>query len=466
MAEIQDVVVIGGGAGGFAAAMRAAQLGGKVTVIESTHYGGNCMNKACIPLTFLLTAAGHVTAARKAARFGVQIGEPTVDMETLHERKDLLVEGLRMGTEQQLADHGVTLVEGRGKLLARDTVEVDSLTGPGSDQQIRTRNVILATGSVPAQLPIEGADLPGVLGTEEAIQLREIPGRLAVVSGEPWDVELAQYFHAMGSETTLILNGDRLLPQADRNTDQRLAKRLYDTGIAIRRRASVEAIRLEENDSLKVVLAGEQGEVISDKVLAARRLSNSAGLGLRQVGVEMDGASVLVDERMATNVPGVYAIGDVTAGVMRSHKANSEGIIAAENAMGLASLMNYDILPHCAYTWPQVAWVGMTEEEAEAQGIEVDVGKVPVALNPHAMILDETAGEIKVIASKRYGKVLGAHMVTPGAVDLINAVALAMLAEATVHELMRFIPRHPSLGEALVDAAMDVEKRSLHMPKW
>jgi dihydrolipoamide dehydrogenase len=467
MAEIQDVVVIGGGAGGFAAAMRAAQLGGTVTVIESTHYGGNCMNKACIPLTFLLTAAGYAASARRAARFGVQLDEPTVDMEALHDRKDLIVDGLRMGTEQLLAEYGITLVEGRGKLVARDTVQVNPLQGETSEpQQLRARNVVLATGSVPAQLPLEGVDLPGVLGTEEAIQLREIPDRIAVLSGQPWDVELAQYFQAMGSEVTLILNGDQLFSQADRDTAQRLAKQLHDTGITIKRRASVEAIRQGDDGSLEVVLAGGKGQVAVDKVLAARRLSNSAGLGLRQVGVAMEGASVLVDERMATSVPGIYAIGDVTAGTMWSHKANSEGIVAAEKAMGLPSRMQYDILPHCAYTWPQIAWVGMTEEEAEAQGLEYDVGKVPVALNPHAMILDEKAGELKILACKKYGKILGAHLVAPGAIDLINTVAVAMLAEATVHELMRFIPRHPSIGEALVDAAMDVEKRSLHMPKW
>ncbi|MGC9335326.1 MAG: dihydrolipoyl dehydrogenase family protein [Anaerolineae bacterium] len=467
MAEMQDVVIIGGGAGGFAAAIRAAQLGGKVTVVESTHYGGNCMNKACIPLTFLLTVAGHIAFTRKAARFGVQMGEPQVNMEALHERKDLVVDSLRMGTEQQMVDYGVTLIEGRGKLMARDTVQVDPLPGSSAEQQqIGVRNVIVATGSAPAQLPLDGADLPGVLGTEEAIQLREIPGRVAVISSQPWDVELAQYFHAMGSAVTLIHSGDQLLSRADRGSAQRLAKQLHDTGITIQRRTEVEGIRQEHDGSLKVLLADSQREVVVDKVLAARRLPNSAGLGLRQVGIEMEGASVLVDERMATSVPGIYAIGDVTKGTMWSHKANSEGIVAAENAMGLTSRMRYDILPHCAYTRPQVAWVGLTEEEAEAQGIEYEVGKVPVAINPYAMILDETAGELKIIACKKYGKIVGAHLVGPGAVDLINAVAVAMLAEATIQELMDFIPRHPSIGEALVDAAMDVKKRSLHMPKW
>ncbi len=466
MAEIQDLVVIGGGAGGFAAAMRAVQLGGRVAVVESAHYGGNCMNKACIPLTFLAAAAQMAAGARKARRFGIELGKPSVDMAALHDRKDLIIEGLRLGTEQLMADYGITLIEGRGKLLAPDRVAVTPVDAGQEPFELGTRNVVLATGSVPAQLPLEGADLPGVIGTEEAIELREIPSRLAVIGSQPWDLELAQVFHALGSQVTLIESSDHLIHDADRDVAQRIGRALHDAGITVKTRTGVDAIRLGADGALVVVLAGERGEVVADTVLAARRLSNSAGLGLRDIGVKMEGASVLVDERMATSVPRVYAVGDLTAGAFWSHKANAEGIVAAENALGGNSRMRYDILPHCAYTWPQVAWIGLTEEEAEARGIACRVGKVPTAINPQAMILDETAGEIKVIACERYGKIMGAHIVAPGAVDLINAVAVAMLAEATIHELMNFIPRHPSLGEALVDAAMDVEKRSLHMPKW
>jgi len=457
VADIQDLVVVGGGAGGFAAAMRASQLGGKVTVVESAHYGGNCMNKACIPLTQLMTAAQMVGCVRKAGRFGLRVSEPQVDLAALHDRKDLIIEGLRMGTEQLLAEVGITLVEGRGRLVAQDTVDVGGT-------QIKARNIVLATGSAPAGLPIEGADLPGVIGTEEAIELREVPARLAVIGSQPWDVELAQYYRLMGSEVTFICSSEQVLPEADRDVAQRLAKVLHDGGMVVKRRTAVEAIRQGADGALVVVLDGGKGEVVADKVLAARRLSNSAGLGLRELGVKMEGAAVVADEHMATSVPHVFAVGDVIRGPMWSHKANAEGIVAAENAMGQTSKMRYDLLPTCAYTWPQVAWVGLTEEQVEGLGIEYQVGKMPVALNPYAMILDETAGEIKVIAGKKYGKILGAHLVAPGAIDLINAVAVAMLAEATVGELMRTIPRHPSLGEALVDAAMDVEKRSLHMP--
>ncbi len=467
MADVQDLVVIGGGSGGFAAAMRAAQLGAQVTIVEESHWGGNCMNKACIPSKFLMTVAATVARVRRAGRFGIEVGDPEVDLEALHERKDLIIEGLRMGTEQLLADYGVTLVEGRGKLVAQGAVRVDSSpASPSEGRVIKARNVVVATGSVPAQPPIEGVDLPGVIGTEEAIELRQAPPRIAIVGSKPWDLELAQYFHALGSRVTLIESGSQLLPQADRETSQRLGKLFHDAGVAIERGVAVEAIRQSDDGALTVVLARDRGEVVVDTVLAARRLPNTAGLGLRELGVQMEHGAILVDERMKTGVEHVYAVGDAVAGAMWSHKANAEGIVAAENAMGGSGRMNYTALPRCLYTRPQVAWVGLTEEQAQAQGIACSVGKVPTAINPYAMIRDQTEGMVKVIACQKYGRILGAHVMGPGAVDLINAVAVAMLAEATVHELMRFIPMHPSIGEALVDAALDVEKRSLHLSAW
>jgi dihydrolipoamide dehydrogenase len=466
LAEMQDLIVIGGGSGGFAAAMRAAQLGGKVTLVEEVHYGGNCMHKACIPSKLLMTTARLIGSIRKAGRLGIQVGEPGLDMDTLHKRKDLMIKGFQIGTERLLADYGITLVKGRGRLVARDTVEVGG-------EQITARNVLVATGSVAAPQPIEGVDLPRVIGTEEAIELREVPARIAILGSKPWDLELAQYFHTMGSEVTLIESGPQLLPEADHAIAQRLGKLLHDAGVVIKRGVAVEAIRQGDDGTLVVVLAEGQGEVIADKVLAAHRLPNSAGLGLDELGVKlalsgvegMEQGAVLVNERMETSVSHIYAVGDVTAGPMWSHKANAEGIVAGENAMGLISKMDYDVMPRCLYTWPEVAWVGLTEEQAEAQGIKVSIGEVPTAINLYAMILDETAGVIKIIADRRYGEILGVHIMAPGAVDLINVAAVAMLSEATIDELMRLISMHPALGEAVVDAAMDVEKRSLHLPK-
>jgi dihydrolipoamide dehydrogenase len=464
MAPVQDLVVIGAGSGGFAAAMRAAQLGGQVTLVEQALFGGNCMNHACIPSKVLTTAVRLVGAARKAERLGVRLGEPRLDMSALHQRKDLIVESLRLGTEQLLTARGVNLLQGQARLVTRDTVEVNG-------QRLRARCIILATGSVAAQIPVQGADLPGVIGTEEAMALQRIPDSVAILGSRPWEIELAQYWRFLGAEVTLVEAGRQLLPGADREIAQRLGKLLHDAGITIKRAATVEAIQPGPGDALTVVLAEGKGEIVVDTALAARRLPNSTGLGLRQLGIKTEGGAVPVNEHMETNLPGVYAIGDLAAIPLEgnrfwSHKANVEGIVAGENAMGLSTFIDYSVLPFCIYSWPEVAWVGLTEDQAEALQIEVSVGKVPMAINPMAMILDETVGMVKVIASKRYGKILGVHIMAPGAGDLINTAGVAMLSEATVDELMRFIPAHPAIGEALVDAAMDVEGRSLHVPDW
>jgi dihydrolipoamide dehydrogenase len=465
MADVQDLIVVGAGSGGFAAAMRATQLGGKVTLIEQALYGGNCMNRACIPSKMLMAAARSMASIRKAGRHGIRVGQPQIEVEVLHERKDLIIEGLRMGTEQLLEERGIHLVEGQARLVAPDTVAANG-------QQHRARTIILATGSVAAQPALEGVDLPGVIGTEGAMELREIPERFAVLGSKPWDVELAQYFHIMGSQVTLIESGRRLLPEADREISQRLGKKLHDGGATIKRGAAVLAIRQGEKDSLTIILAEDKGEIPADRVLASRRLPNSIGLGLHDLGVELKNGAVLVDEGMRSSVPSIYAVGDLASprvGItdpMWSHKANAEGIVAAENAMGGSSRIDYASVPRCLHTWPEVAWVGLTEEQAEAQGIEVGVGKIPTAINPYAMILDETEGMVKIVASKKYGKILGAHIMAPGAVEMINTISIAMLAEATIGELMRLAPAHPAIGEALVDAALDVEKRSLHLPDW
>lgn len=458
MSGAYDLVVIGGGPGGFAAAMRAAQLGGTVALVEEAQLGGNCMHHACIPVQVLMTAARMVGTFRGAGRFGIQATEPVLDMEVLHSRKELIVRSLEMGTEQLLSDHGVSLVQGRGTLVSGDTVQV-------GEQQIKGRNVLVATGSIAAQPPIAGVDLPGVMGTEEAIELREVPPRIAVVANSPPHLELAQFFRLLGSQVTVIADGPRLLPDADHEIAQRLGKLFHDAGIAIHRSAAVDEIRQRGDGGLSVALGGGQGEVVVDKVLAARRLPNTAGLGLRELGIRTEQGAVIVDEHMQTSAPHVYAIGDATAGATWSHKASAEGIVAAESAMGQNARMDYGAMPRCLYTWPEVAWVGLTEAQAEAQGLEVRTGKMPTALNPRAAILGEQAGMIKVVSDRRYGKILGVHIMAPGAGDLINTAAAAMLSEATVRELMHLIPAHPSMGEALVDAAMDVERRSLHLPR-
>jgi len=461
VSDKKDVVVIGGGSGGFAAAIRAAQLGGDVAVIEEAHLGGNCMHEACIPLTFLMRIAGVVETLGDLSSVGILSDSPAVDLDAVHQRKDLIIDLLRMGTEEQLADYGVEVIEGRGRLADASTVVI-------GDRMIQAGKVIVATGSVSGTVPVEGGDLPGVLSTREAVNLREIPGSLVVVGSQPWEIELVQYFNAMGSQVTLLVEDRRLLMEADREISQRLAKLLHDSGVDVRRGVREAAVRKCEGGGLEVTLA-DGGSIAAERVLASPRFPNSMGIGLREVGVATKTGGIVVNGRMETAVSGIYAVGDVTAGPMWSHKANAEGLVAAENALGLGGdkgrEIDYGTLPRCLHTDPEVAWVGLTADEARDRRLEVRVGKVPAAINPQATILGQTSGAIKVV-SGRYGKILGVHAMAPGAIDLINAAAVAMKSEATVRELMDLVPAHPSMGEALVDAAMDVEGRSLHLPKW
>lgn len=472
MTDLQDVVVIGAGPGGFAAAMRAAQLGGTVTLIEQDAYGGNCMHRACIPTKGLTTVAQRMIAIREAKAVGIEVAPPKADMESIHERKGQLVQGLRLGTEQLLRGRGVTLVQGQGRLVSSNIVEVDSQQTE-SVRQIRTRTIILATGSVPAQPPIAGVDLPGVLSTEEAIELREIPPKLAILGSQPWDFELAQCFHTLGSQVTLITQERQLLSQTDREIAQRLAKVFHDAGITLCRGMQIDRISQTKEGRLAVTLSDDT-IVVCDKLIAARRLPNAIGLGAHKLGIGTDAGAIQVNERLQTNLSHIYAVGDVAAvttgdpiataaaATTGSHKASAEGIVAAENAMGQESKLEYTSIPYGLHTWPEVAWVGITEERAEALGLDFKVGRAPLAINPQALILNQTAGLCKLVIGT-YGKILGAHVIAPGAVDLINTIAVAMLSEATVHELIRLVPLHPSIGETLVDAAMDVEQRSLHL---
>ncbi len=458
MAELQDAVVTGGGAGGFAAAIRAAQLGGKVTIIEKTELGGNCLNRACIPTKTLLASARLLRQARHAVELGITVEGTSFDLQKIHERKDTLIEELRLGTEALLKDNEVRIVQGMGRLAAADTVEV-------GDERIQGRNLIIATGSAPAQLPIEGADLPGVMGTEEAIELREVPVRFIVIGSGPWELELATFYAVLGSHVTVVERGRQLLPGEDHEIGQRMGQALREQGVELKMSCEVEAIRQRDDGSLLVVLTEGKGEIEADKVLATRRFPNSTGLGLREVGLKLKEGAIVVDERMETSVPHIYAIGDVTGGPMWSHRASAEGLVAAENAMGKPARINHSAIPRCLYTWPQVGAVGLTEAQAEEQGLEFKVGKAPFGINPYAMILGEPMGSVKIISGK-YGKILGVHIIGPGAVDLISQAALAIQVEATVEDLGWAVPMHPSSGEAQVDAAQDVEGMALHLPKW
>ncbi len=455
---MQDVIIIGGGAGGIAAAVRAAQLGAAVTIIEEAEFGGVCLNRGCVPTKALLASAALLVRVRRAGEHGITVGEPSFSLRVAMARKDAMVAELRAGTESLLASYGVKLVRGTAGLVGPRQVEVDG-------EIIEGRAVIVATGSTPTKPATDGIDSKGVITTDEALTLEEVPARLLILGGGPIGVEFAAMFHGFGTRVTLMEPGPQLLPGEDHEVGQRVRQSLRDRGIDVLIKTAPTSIRQQEGE-LVVSLAGRGGEVSADKVLTTARAPCLVDLGLTEVGVRLAGGAIVVDDGMRTNVPGLFAIGDATGGQMLSHLASAQGLAAAENAMGKARRMDYRAVPRCLHTDPEVGCVGLTEAQAEEQGYQFKTSTIPFTLSARATTLGKLEGAVKIVAEARYGKILGVHIVGPQATELIGEAALAIQLEATAEDLAYAIRAHPTLAESQVEAARDILGQAIYLPKW
>jgi dihydrolipoamide dehydrogenase len=458
-----DPVVIGGGPGGYVAALRAAQLGARVTLVEAERLGGVCLNVGCIPTKALLWSAEVYHLVSHAAQFGVRAGAPEVDWPAMQARKAQVVDKLVGGVGMLLDRAGVKVVEGRARFASRGELVVE---GAGGQQRLSAGRVIVATGSSPMRLPIPGLDLPGVLDSTAALALEAVPASLLVIGGGAVGIEFATLFATLGARVTVVEMLARLAPLADADVGAALRTALAAQGV--RAHLNTRLTSLEPgNGALRAHLEGPQGElaVEAEKVLlAAGRQPNVDGLGLEAAGVAYGRQGIQVDERMATNVPGVYAIGDVTGGTMLAHVAMHQGIVAAENALGHPARMRYGAVPSCIFSRPEAASVGLTEEQARQQGYDVRIGRFPFNGNGKATAQSEVEGFVKVVAEGRYGAVLGLHVVGPHASDLILEGGLGLTLETTLDEIAATIHAHPTLGEAVAEAALAALGRALHLP--
>ena len=459
-----NVIVIGGGPGGYVAALRAAQLGASVTLIEAEHLGGVCLNVGCIPTKALLASAEVLHTVARAAEFGVRTGAPEADWPTMQARKEQVVAKMVGGVRMLLERAGVTTVQGWARFVGPAQVAV---AGPAGERTLSAGRFIVATGSSPLRLPIPGADLPGVLDSTGALALEALPGSLLVVGGGAVGLEFASLFATLGVRVTLVEMLPRLAPLADRDVGEALR-----TALAVQRvkaHVNTRITAIEQGQSgLLARLQGPQGElsVEAEKVLiAAGRRPNVEGLGLEAAGVSFDRKGIQVDERMATNVAGIYAIGDVVGGSMLAHVAMHQGVVAAENALGQQARMRYNAIPSCIFTQPEAASVGLSEEAAREQGYDVRVGRFPFNGNGKAAAQGEIEGFVKIVAEGRYGAVLGMHVVGPHASDLILEGALGLTLEATLDEIAATIHPHPTLGEAVSEAGLAALGRALHLPR-
>ncbi|MGC8837974.1 MAG: dihydrolipoyl dehydrogenase [Anaerolineae bacterium] len=461
MAARADVVVIGGGPGGYVAALRAAQLGARVVLVEREHLGGVCLNYGCIPTKALLRTVEVLDLVRRAGEFGVVVGEPRLDWAKALQRKDAVVAQLVGGVARLLEKRGVEVVWGEARLRAPHQVEVRTQEGTRTWE---ARSVILATGSRAAVPPVPGLAGERVWTSREALALERLPESLLVVGGGPVGLEFAALFGACGVQVTVVEMLDRLAPGLDRDIGESLAWVLTQRGVQVRTGTRVAAVE-HGAGALRVQVAGPAGEEWLETgavLVAAGRVPHVEGLGLEEVGVRTSRKGIAVDERMQTNVPGVYAVGDVVGGAMLAHVAMHEGVVAAENALGHERRMDYRAVPSCIFTEPEVASVGLSEEAAREAGYEVQVGKFPFANNGKAVSAGEVEGFVKVVASRRFGEVLGLHVVGPHASDLVLEGTLALVLEATLDELESCIHPHPTLGEAVAEAVLGARGRALH----
>jgi dihydrolipoamide dehydrogenase len=463
-----DLIVIGTGPGGYVCAIRAAQLGMKAAVVEKrATFGGTCLNIGCIPSKALLHASERFEeAAHTLPKMGVSVGTPKLDLAAMMKFKDAGVDGNVKGVEFLLRKNKIDAVHGAGRIAAPGRVEVK--ISDGKTQMLETKAIVIATGSDVARLPGIDIDEKRIVSSEGALALDAVPKRMLIVGAGVIGLELGSVWRRLGAEVMVVEFLDRILPGMD-NEVARQVQRLFDKqGIKFRLASKVTGIDTS-GKTLKAKVepaAGGTAETIeTDVVLVAiGRVPYTDGLGLEEVGVKKDNKGrVVVDAHYSTNVPGIYAIGDVIAGPMLAHKAEDEGVAVAEILAGQAGHVNYDAVPNVVYTFPEIASVGKTEEELKDAGVAYNAGKFPFTANGRAKVNLTTDGFVKILADARTDRVLGVHIVGADAGNMIAEAALAIEMGASAEDIARTCHAHPTLPEAVKEAAMAVAKRAIHM---
>lgn len=463
--NIKKIAIIGGGPGGYVAAIRAAQLGAKVTLIEKECLGGTCLNVGCIPTKALLNTAELFSETKMFQQIGIDAqGQIKVNWNKLQERKNTAVKQLVSGVKGLLMVNKVEVIKGTAEIIDKNTVKVC-----GNDEvkkEIKVDNIVIASGSLPFIPPIEGTNLPGVVDSTGALSLEKLPEKIVIIGGGVIGVEFATIFNSLGCKVTIVEMLPYILPPVDREMANLVRKDLIKLGVKIYNNAKVTGItKSDETLDVSVKLENEDITIPADNVLVAvGRKGNTENLNIHQAGINSHKGFIPVDDHMETNIQGIYAIGDCIGGIMLAHVASEEGIIAVENIMGNNKSMNYKSIPSCVYIKPELASVGLTEEQAKDQGYEYNVGRFPLIANGKAIVMNHEEGMIKILADKKYGQVLGMHIYGERATDLIAEGALAINMEATTDEIINTVHAHPTISEALKEAALAVNKRAIHIP--
>jgi dihydrolipoamide dehydrogenase len=455
---MRDVIVIGGGSGGYAAAIRASQLGGSVTLIEAGEIGGTCVNRGCIPSKIWLQAANHLRWVRSGQVFGINATIDSINLNKIVERKSGVSGDIRMGMEGLLKNNGVEVVRGRASLRNSREIDVDG-------KLLETKKMILAMGST-LTLP----DVPGLeeasLTTDQLLEMTEIPPSVLITGSGYIEIEMASLLNSFGCKVVLASDSSRILPREDHETSQRVSKSLREQGIELLSRLTLKSVERSKTGFNCLMGGDKEQQVEISRVAVCSRRPNTADMGLEGAGIELNNdGSICINEELETSVKGIYAIGDATGGWMLSHASSSMAVTAAENAMGGNAQFPYNLIPRALWTFPEVGAVGISEEEAEGMGIDLEIGSFPYSINGLAMCRDEMNGIVKIVSSSKFGEILGVHIVGGSATDLVGEGVLAMQLECTVSDLARSIRAHPTFSETLVDSARDAEGWALYLPK-
>ncbi|RJG09677.1 dihydrolipoyl dehydrogenase [Pseudomonas cavernicola] len=472
MTQKFDVVVIGAGPGGYVAAIKAAQLGLKTACIEKYQdkegkiaLGGTCLNVGCIPSKALLDSSYKYHEAHAGfAIHGIEAKGVTIDVPAMVARKNGIVKNLTGGVSTLFKANGVTLLEGHGKLLANKQVEVTA--GDGTTQVVEATNVILASGSTPVDIPPAPVNQDTIVDSTGALEFQAVPKKLGVIGAGVIGLELGSVWARLGAEVTVLEALEKFLPAADDQVAKEALKILTKQGLKIRLGARVTGSEVKKKQvNVNFTDAdGEQTLTFDKLIVSVGRRPVTTDLLAADSGVNLDERGfIFVDDYCATSVPGVYAIGDVVRGAMLAHKASEEGVMVAERIAGHKAQMNYDLIPSVIYTHPEIAWVGKTEQVLKAEGVAVNVGTFPFAASGRAMAANDTAGFVKVIADAKTDRVLGVHVIGPAAAELVQQGAIGMEFGTSAEDLGMMVFSHPTMSEALHEAALAVNGQAIHI---
>jgi dihydrolipoamide dehydrogenase len=462
-----DLIVIGSGPGGYVCAIRAAQLGMKVAVVEKDKtFGGTCLNVGCIPSKAMLHASElYEESAQLFPKMGIKVGKPELDLPAMMKFKDESVDGNVKGVAFLFKKNKIDTFQGTGRIAAPGKVEVKA---DGKAETLETKAIVIATGSDVARLRGIDIDEQRIVSSTGALVLPKVPERLLVIGAGVIGLELGSVWRRLGSQVIVVEFVDRILPGMDSEVCRQFQRLLERQGVTFKLSSKVTAVD-KSNSKLKATVepaAGGAAETIeADVVLVSiGRVPFTEGLGLEEAGVKKDNKGrVIVDAHYATSVPGIYAIGDVIAGPMLAHKAEDEGVAVAEIIAGQAGHVNYDVIPNVVYTFPEIASVGKSEDEVKAAGIDCKVGKFPFTANGRAKVNHQTDGFVKIIADAKTDRVLGVHIVGADAGNMIAEAAVAMEFGAAAEDIARTCHAHPTLSEAVKEAALAVDKRAINM---